>query len=106
MLSLASLLLFWAAFTTGHLIFYLGLVPTAGSSTSVVALLALIFQKVMVGVHTLALLARVGRRYIVSVFLFVTLFFVFISGSRTLLISAVILVLTVLRLNQIDRDCG
>jgi len=101
-LSVTTLLLFWAAFMSGQLIFYLGLdVATAGSSTSVVTLLAHMFLKVMVGVHTLALLARTSRRHIVSPILFVTLFFVFMSASRRYLFSAVILIVTVLRLNQV-----
>ena len=68
-ISTISLVLFWPAFTAGHLIVYMGLdVPTAGSATSIVTLLALMFLRVMVGVHSLALLTGVARGYVAAPF--------------------------------------
>ena len=87
---------------SGHLIFYLGLdVATAGLSTSVVTRLAHMFLKVMVGVHTLVLLARTSRRHIVYLLLVRHALFRVYERITTLIISAVILVVTVLRLNQV-----
>ena len=101
-LSTISLVLFWAAFTTGHLIFYMGLdVPTAGSATSIVTLLALMFLRVMVGVHSLALFTGVTRRYVAAPLLLVTLLFAFTSASRSLLISSIMLLVAVLRFTEV-----
>ena len=100
-------MLFWAAFTTGHLISYMGLdVPTAGSTTSIVTLLALTFLRVMVGVHGLALFTGVARRYVAAPLLLVTFLFAFTSASRSLLISSIMSLVAVLRFTEARPTVG
>jgi len=101
-LSAISLVLFAAMFRAGNLIYYSGLdVPTAGSATSVTVQLAQMFLKVMVGVHALALFTRVIPRYMAALLLLVTLVFVFISASRSLLILSVTMLAVVLRSTRV-----
>ena len=76
-------------------------VPTAGSATSIVTLLAFMFLRVMAGVHSLALFTGVTRRYVAAPLLLVTLLFAFISASRSLLILSIMLLVAVLRFTEV-----
>jgi hypothetical protein len=55
----------------------------------------------MVGIHGIALFAGVTRRYVAASFMLVTLFFVFTSTSRTLLILSIMSLVAVLRFTEV-----